>query len=367
MDKKWGKNGVAILMSPLPLHNNAGDVLLNKLLSVIYSESRNIYVIGGNVSSIEDKDVEVIKNVAYDTRNNGIISTAIKYFLMQIKYSLSIIRNRNRINLVFFWISSSLAVPMVTAKILGKKTFIMATGNVSNTPQWFKIFEMLNYYLADSIGVESKSVIKHMNIIKYHEKIIPFHLYVDKNFKLIKDYDRRENIVGYIGRLSKEKGILEFLDSIELLLKSDSDLKIFIGGSGPLIDSVKRRVKNLSDNVEFVDWIPHSHLVNPLNNLKLLVLPSYSEGLPNIMIEAMACGTPVLATPVGGIPDVIIDGETGFILEDNSPNNIADNVIKALNSPNLEMISKNGIKFVENEYTLERAAKICDKAIKKLM
>ena len=92
-----------------------------------------------------------------------------------------------------------------------------------------------------------------------------------------------------------------------------------------------------------------------LNELKLLVLPSYTEGLPNIMLEAMACGTPVLATPVGAIPDVIKDGETGFIMENNSPERIAENVIRALNDSNLDIIVKNARELVEKDFTYEAA------------
>jgi len=72
-------------------------------------------------------------------------------------------------------------------------------------------------------------------------------------------------------------------------------------------------------------------------------------------IGAMACGTPVLATPVGGIPDVIKDEETGFILEDNSPECIAENVIRALNHPDLDRIVKNARKLIEERYTYEAA------------
>jgi glycosyltransferase involved in cell wall biosynthesis len=82
--------------------------------------------------------------------------------------------------------------------------------------------------------------------------------------------------------------------------------------------------------------------------LRLLVLPSYTEGLPNIMLEAMACGTPVLATP-----DVIIDGKTGFIMENNSPECIAENVIRALNSPDLERIAEERRQFVEENFSFE--------------
>jgi glycosyltransferase involved in cell wall biosynthesis len=68
----------------------------------------------------------------------------------------------------------------------------------------------------------------------------------------------------------------------------------------------------------------------------------------------MACGTPVLATPVGVIPDIIKDGETGFIMENNSPECIAENVLRALSSPDLERIAEKGRWFVEANFTFER-------------
>lgn len=69
----------------------------------------------------------------------------------------------------------------------------------------------------------------------------------------------------------------------------------------------------------------------------------------------MACGTPVLATPVGGVPDLIKDGETGFILENNSPACIAEAVIKVLEQQNLDKTVKNARELVEKEFTYEAA------------
>jgi len=111
----------------------------------------------------------------------------------------------------------------------------------------------------------------------------------------------------------------------------------------------------LDSKVEVLGWIPHKDLPAYLNELKLLVLPSYTEGFPGIMLEAMSCGTPVLATPVGGIPDVISDEETGFLVKKNSSKCIAENIIRALGHPNLEYIAKRARALVKTEFTYEVA------------
>ncbi|KUL00274.1 MAG: Glycosyl transferase, group 1, partial [Methanomicrobiales archaeon 53_19] len=161
--------------------------------------------------------------------------------------------------------------------------------------------------------------------------------------------------IGYIGRLSGEKGVQHFAEALPAILGDRDDLRVLIGGDGQLKDSIVATLQEegLTARVDLPGWIAHDDLPAYLNQLRLLVLPSYTEGLPNIMLEAMACGTPVLATPVGAIPDVIIDGKTGFIMENNSPECIAENVARALASPDLEEIAEAGRRFVEENFSFE--------------
>ncbi|GAI41140.1 unnamed protein product, partial [marine sediment metagenome] len=196
---------------------------------------------------------------------------------------------------------------------------------------------------------------------KYEAKISIAHehfLNFDK-FKLQRPLSERDNLVGYIGRLSEEKGTLNFVEALLGIVSSRDAVNFLIGGDGPLRGRVEEYLDkaNLNSKVNFIGWIPHDKLPERLNDLKLLVLPSYTEGLPNIILEAMASGTPVLATAVGAVSNIIKDDETGFIMEDNSPDCIARNVIRALSHPNLEQIAGNARVFVEKEYTFEAAVK----------
>ena len=92
------------------------------------------------------------------------------------------------------------------------------------------------------------------------------------------------------------------------------------------------------------------------------MVPSYREGLPNIILEAMACGCVVAATAVGGIPDVVVDGHTGFILSDNSPDTIARELAEMMHNDALLNISENAVELIAGEYifkaTVERYSRI---------
>jgi glycosyltransferase involved in cell wall biosynthesis len=156
-----------------------------------------------------------------------------------------------------------------------------------------------------------------------------------------------------------EKGFENFLDSLPAIFEADKNLKILIGGDGPLKQLIPKKIskEHLENNVIIKNWIPHEDLPGLYNNLKLLIIPSYTEGLSNVLLEAMACGTPVLVTPVGANPDIIKDGETGYIMEYNSPDCIKKNVNRALKDPNLENVAMNAKKMVEREFTFEITVK----------
>ncbi len=167
----------------------------------------------------------------------------------------------------------------------------------------------------------------------------------------------RQFLVGYVGRLSEEKGVLEFADALPLLLADRPGERAVIIGDGDLGGAIASSIRRggVAERVLQTGKIENRDLPGYLNAIRLLVIPSHFEGLPNILLEAMACGTPVLATPVGAIPDVIADGRTGFLMENNTSGCIAANVVRALNFPDLERVVENGRWFVEENFTFERA------------
>lgn len=320
-----------------------------------------------------DSKVRVLDiNISPQKEGNIFYKTAYQ-IITQIKISLCLIRTYKRFDSPIFILSGTLLLPTITVKVLKKSSVLTAVASGSTNARMIynsapiykrhyyylinRLLEQLTFNAAQYIGVESPHV-AHFLSLPPKKVISNGHLFfLDNNFKQTHIFTNRPCYIGYIGRLSEEKGAQHFVQALPAILGDRQELHVLIGGDGELKDSIVATLQEegVTARVDLPGWIPHDDLPGYLNQLRLLVLPSYTEGLPNIMLEAMACGTPVLATPVGGVPDVIIDGKTGFIMENNSPECIAENVRRALNSPDLEKIAENGRRFVEENFTFEKA------------
>jgi glycosyltransferase involved in cell wall biosynthesis len=124
----------------------------------------------------------------------------------------------------------------------------------------------------------------------------------------------RENIVLFLGRLESEKGVFDLLDAASALRAAVPDVRLVCAGDGDL-EGVARYAERLGirDAVSLPGWIGLAEKQSLMDRAAICVLPSYAEGLPMSLLEAMAAGLPIVATDVGGIPDLVTDGVNGFL------------------------------------------------------
>lgn len=364
----------------VPLEERGGEEwTLKNLLELLVPLSSELYVIMRDTPYKFPDKVHVIK-IKGTGKKDWLLFSALRFLVAQLKICFKLYEISKDIDIIILYTGTNpMALPMLCSKLLRKKTSYCATGVITKYSvkelgrfafYIFKGLEEINLYLADQVAVESLIAIEFMRLNRFKEKIIVSpNLYMDTTiFKITKDIKERRNFVGYIGRLAEGKGIENFIQAMTLLLK-ERDLEFLIGGNGVLFNKIKNKLEmaNLTEKVQLTGWIPHDKLPKYLNELKLLILPSYAEGLPATVQEAMACGAVVLATPVGGIPDVIQDGKTGFILEDTSPECIAKNVMRALEHPKLDEIVKSARKIIEDEYSYEPNLRKCKDSLERLM
>ncbi|MEM3610051.1 MAG: glycosyltransferase family 4 protein [Candidatus Anstonellales archaeon] len=226
----------------------------------------------------------------------------------------------------------------------------------------------ITLYFADKIIVISSRLSNDILFSRHRDKICVAKNFPSRNFyvafKREKKIPERELAIGYIGAFAVHKGFYNFLKTIPYVIRRNSNVKFIIAGNPqsffPL--ALKYIFQQLlieyPKNVKFYGYVPHKELPKYLNNIRLLVLPSYTEGIPHIILEAMSCGTPVLVSPVGGIMDVVSDNVTGFILQQKDPKFIANKVLHLLDDPNIiEKISSNAHNFIKQNFHFKKTLK----------
>lgn len=148
---------------------------------------------------------------------------------------------------------------------------------------------------------------------------------IDKQKFFPSETEAKSNELLYIGNLKREKGIGELIKAFIKLKLSQSELTLTVAGSGAMQSEVCNLLEQakLTDSVKFLGSVPHSQIPDLIRHAKILVLPSYAEGVPNVILESMSCGTPVVATSVGGVPEVVNE-DTGVLV---APKNVEALVI----------------------------------------
>ncbi|MDP4183032.1 MAG: glycosyltransferase family 4 protein [Bacillota bacterium] len=157
----------------------------------------------------------------------------------------------------------------------------------------------------------------------------------------------------FVGKLCKNKGVYDLISAVESLDKESFTLDIYGDGE---IENARVLVSSagLNDNIFIHDWVTQSELDNIYSNTDILALPSYAEGMPMCILEAMGKGIPVVATNVGGIPEAVRDGVNGFIVSPGDIQALADRLNKLIYDRALrERMGKTGLEIANSKFSVK--------------
>ncbi len=177
------------------------------------------------------------------------------------------------------------------------------------------------------------------------------------DFKRFYQVDNAKNILNipadvatflYVGRFSREKGLLHFIDAIALAASHSDNFRVYLIGSGPLYDVVGNKIKELGlDGLcKIVPWVTQDLLRTWYSAADALVLPSFTEAMARTMGEALACGTPVIGTNTMGIADHIRDGVNGYTYPIKDTQRLADILVPIIANPaNIRSLRNNARNY----------------------
>jgi glycosyltransferase involved in cell wall biosynthesis len=180
---------------------------------------------------------------------------------------------------------------------------------------------------------------------KFH--ILPNGIFVDEFKPSIKQSNNVNSYILYLGRLREDKGIDILIQAFSAVNEIFPDVRLKIAGEG----REKKNLMTLADklglghSIEFLGIIRGSEKIQLLQDALLLVCPSRKEAFGIVNLEAFASGIPVVASRVGGIPDIVEDGVNGFLVDPDNPQHLADKIILLLSNTILRNdLSKNALK-----------------------
>ena len=202
----------------------------------------------------------------------------------------------------------------------------------------------------------SEELEKELGISNKHFKIIPHGIPISPKFKTPTKSKTKDLKVLFVGRLERRKGIDVLLKAIPLVLSEiDSVIFSIIGSDSDGFSKIFLQNSSLEKNVLFKGKVSEEELRLAYQECDIFVAPSYYESFGLIYLEAMSFAKPTIGTKAGGIPDVIVDNETGRLIETGDHQALAEAIIQLANSPEIRLeMGTNGRKRVEALFSTRR-------------
>lgn len=191
------------------------------------------------------------------------------------------------------------------------------------------------------------------------------------NIGLQRKYDPNEQIkILFVGWLEDFKGVFDLLSAIKNILKYSPNLTMTFVGDGSSMKQAKEIVKRnkLNDNIKFLGWKSGHELNECYRKNNIFVLPSWSEGLPNVVIEAMAAGLSVITTNVGTISEVFTNKENLILVSPKNEEQLFESIKKIIIDSDLRIkLAKNGHIFSKQKFSSEQVLSDLSQSIKEII
>lgn len=372
-----------ILVVTQPARREGGKTHAYQLLTIL-SEIATVSILTANISADSSiHDEYDVTEFASKGVGDSIPRAALQFVLNQIRMCIAIARQDD--DIVLFFGATSYAVPVIFSRLIGKTVVVEPRGNVplslrlkweTQVPGvvarslagglWY--VERISYHAATAIITYTPSMAEELGLTTFEHKLYTDGArYVDTDtFRPSVDYMERQNLVGFVGRLDVEKGIDRIVKVIKHL---PDDIGFVLVGGGDYREMVESELSEeiALGQVEIKGWVDHDEVPEQLNRLKLHILISDpTEGLPTIILESFACGTPVYATPVSGVPDLVHENQTGYLMDETSPEAVAEKITTVFNRDDLEPISSNCRDLIEERYNLQSSVDRYDRMLRSI-
>jgi glycosyltransferase involved in cell wall biosynthesis len=182
---------------------------------------------------------------------------------------------------------------------------------------------------------------------------------------------KMEITIGIVKTLLPKYGVEYLIRAFSLVEKQFRNLNLMIVGGGPLRDNLQRLAQELGcvEKVYFVGQVPYSRVPEYLSKMDIFVVPSVdeSESFGVAAVEASACGLPVVASNVGGLPEVVLDNKTGLLVPPRDPFAIAEAIIYLIENPGMrERFGKCGRELVMKNYSWQENAQRMENLYKEI-